>query len=135
MRCRCRNEGSLAAYIGLPAPLIYCASKAALRAYGEALRAWLAPQSVGVSVVLPRYVDTSMADSLSGPKPAVLSPASVAEHIMGMLGFGMRYTARRRAGVCRADIAPGNEGRLQYRVLRGRRPDLGALTRAQMSRH
>ena len=33
---------SLAAYFGLPQAPTYSASKAALRAYGEALRAWLA---------------------------------------------------------------------------------------------
>ena len=62
---------SLAAYIGLPRTPIYCASKAALRVYGEALRAWLAPEGIGVSVVLPGYVDTSMTDSLSGPSLSV----------------------------------------------------------------
>jgi short-subunit dehydrogenase len=72
---------SLAAYIGLPRTPIYCASKAALRAYGEGLRAWLAPQGIGVSVVLPGYVDTAMTDSLSGPKPAVLSPERAARLI------------------------------------------------------
>ena len=72
---------SLAAYIGLPRTPIYSASKAAVRVYGEALRAWLAPQGIGVSVVLPGYVDTSMTDSLSGPKPAVLSPERAARLI------------------------------------------------------
>ena len=69
---------SLAAYVGLPRTPIYCASKAALRAYGEALRAWLAPEGIAVSVVLPGYVQTAMTDSLTGPKPAVLSPERAA---------------------------------------------------------
>ena len=64
---------SLAAYYGLPRTPAYCASKAALKVYGEALRPWLAPQGIAVSVVLPGFVDTPMTDSLTGPKPSTLS--------------------------------------------------------------
>ena len=60
---------------------IYCASKAALRVYGEALRARLAPESIGVSVVLPGYVDVPLTKALSGPKPVVLSPEHAARLI------------------------------------------------------
>src|SRR5215469_13502950 len=77
MRRRSRGQialiSSLAAYVGLPRTPIYCASKAALRAYGEALRAWLAPQGIAVSTVLPGFVSTPMTDSLRGPKPAMMS--------------------------------------------------------------
>jgi short-subunit dehydrogenase len=64
---------SLAAYYGLPRTPAYCASKAALKVYGEALRPWLAPQGIAVSVVLPGFVDTPMTDSLTGPKPSTVS--------------------------------------------------------------
>lgn len=64
---------SLAAYYGLPRTPAYCASKAALKVYGEALRAWLAPEGIAVNVVLPGFVDTPMTDSLKGPKPSTLS--------------------------------------------------------------
>jgi NAD(P)-dependent dehydrogenase (short-subunit alcohol dehydrogenase family) len=63
---------SLAAYYGLPRTPAYSASKAALKVYGEALRAWLAPQGIGVSVILPGFVDTPMTDSLRGPKPSTM---------------------------------------------------------------
>jgi short-subunit dehydrogenase len=69
---------SLGAYYGLPQTPTYCASKAALRAYGEALRLRLAPQGVAVSVVLPGYVETSMTARLRGPKPALMSPERTA---------------------------------------------------------
>lgn len=69
---------SLAAYYGLPRTPAYCASKAALRAYGEALRAWFAPQGIAVNVVLPGFVQTSMTASLKGPKPSMLSPERAA---------------------------------------------------------
>ncbi len=64
---------SLAAYYGLPRTPAYCASKAALKVYGEALRVWLAPEGIAVSVVLPGFVDTPMTDSLSGRKPSMMS--------------------------------------------------------------
>ncbi|MGA2189090.1 MAG: SDR family NAD(P)-dependent oxidoreductase [Steroidobacteraceae bacterium] len=65
---------SLEAYFGLPVTPTYCASKAALKAYGEALRGWLAPQGIAVNVVLPGFVRTAMSDGFLGPKPWMLSP-------------------------------------------------------------
>jgi len=65
---------SLEAYFGLPVTPIYCASKSALKAYGEALRGWLAPQGIAVNVVLPGFVRTPMSDRFQGPKPWMLSP-------------------------------------------------------------
>ena len=64
---------SLAAYYGLPRTPAYSASKAALKTYGEALRAWLAPEGIAVNVIMPGFVDTPMTDSLTGPKPSVMS--------------------------------------------------------------
>ena len=60
---------SLAAYYGLPVTPSYCASKAALKAYGEALRGWLAPAHIRVSVVMPGYVESKMCREMLGPKP------------------------------------------------------------------
>jgi len=72
---------SLAAYVGLPITPTYCASKAALKAYGEALRGWLAPQGIAVSVVLPGFVDTPMSAQFRGPKPGMISAARAARLI------------------------------------------------------
>jgi short-subunit dehydrogenase len=69
---------SLAAYFGLPITPIYCASKAAVKAYGEALRGWLAPQGIAVNVVMPGFVRTPMSDQFPGAKPMLLSPEQTA---------------------------------------------------------
>ncbi|MCC6472089.1 MAG: SDR family NAD(P)-dependent oxidoreductase [Alphaproteobacteria bacterium] len=51
---------SLAGLRGMPGAPAYSASKAAEKAWGEALAVRLAPEGVAVSVVLPGFVDTPM---------------------------------------------------------------------------
>ncbi|TLD47629.1 MAG: putative oxidoreductase [Accumulibacter sp.] len=72
---------SLAAYYGLPVTPSYCASKAALKAYGEAIRGWLAGEGVRVSVVMPGYVESQMCREMPGPKPFLWSAERAAQHI------------------------------------------------------
>jgi short-subunit dehydrogenase len=60
---------SLAAYYGLPVTPSYCASKAAIKAYGEGMRGWLARDGVWVNVVMPGYVQSDMCAAMPGPKP------------------------------------------------------------------
>ncbi|MBL8735797.1 MAG: SDR family NAD(P)-dependent oxidoreductase [Planctomycetes bacterium] len=61
MRARSRGQlalvSSLAGYRGSRRSAAYCASKAAVRVFGEGLRARLAPAGIGVSVVCPGYLD------------------------------------------------------------------------------
>lgn len=72
---------SLAAYYGLPLTPSYCASKAALKAYGEALRGWLSKDGVNVNVVMPGYVDSRMCSAMPGPKPFLWSADKAASFI------------------------------------------------------
>ncbi len=72
---------SLAAYYGLPVTPTYSASKAALKAYGEGIRGWLAPHNVGVTVVMPGYVSSDMCHEMPGPKPFVW-PAEKAARVI-----------------------------------------------------
>jgi short-subunit dehydrogenase len=51
---------SLASFRGMPGAPAYCASKAAVRLWGEALRAELAPKGIGVSVICPGFVVSRM---------------------------------------------------------------------------
>lgn len=69
---------SLAGYFGLPVTPTYCASKAGLKAYGEALRGLLSPEGVKVNVIMPGYVKSPMCDAMPGPKPFLWSPKHAA---------------------------------------------------------
>lgn len=51
---------SLASFRGIPGVPTYCASKAAVRIYGEALRGALGGDGIEVSVICPGYVKTPM---------------------------------------------------------------------------
>jgi len=64
---------STAALRGRPYSPGYSASKAGVRAYGEALRALLQPKGVRVTVVVPGFFDTPMTDRWKGPTPFMLS--------------------------------------------------------------
>lgn len=84
---------SLAAYYGLPITPAYSASKAAVKAYGEALRGWLAPEGIRVNVVMPGYVASRMCSEMPGPKPFLWPPEKAARAIKrGLLADKSRIT-------------------------------------------
>lgn len=72
---------SLAGHFGLPVTPTYSATKAGLKAFGEALRGWLAPEGIRVNVVMPGYVKSPMCDDMPGPKPFLWSPERAAKAI------------------------------------------------------
>ena len=72
---------SLAAYRGFPGAPAYSGSKAAVKVWGEALRADLAPQGVKVNVVMPGFIKSPMTDANDFAMP-FLMPAEKAAAII-----------------------------------------------------
>jgi short-subunit dehydrogenase len=111
-RMRSRRRGhvalisSIAALRGMAISPAYCASKAALKAWGDSVRPVLARDNIRVSIVLPGFVKTAMSDVFPGDKPIMWSAEKAASHIQsklaagraeiafpGLLAFGMRLLA------------------------------------------
>ena len=72
---------SLAGMRGLPSSPTYCASKAAVRVYGEGLRGNLAPFGIWVNVICPGYIKTPMTDVNNFPMPFLMEVDRCAEII------------------------------------------------------
>lgn len=72
---------SIAGLRGLPSAPAYSASKAAVRAYGEALRGALGKEGVRVSVVCPGYVRTPMTAKNPFPMPFLMDADEAARRI------------------------------------------------------
>ena len=73
--------GSFSALRGLPYCAAYGASKAAVHAYAESLRAALAGYGIRVTLIAPALVATPMTDDLVAPKP-LLVPVERAARII-----------------------------------------------------
>lgn len=72
---------SMAGLIGLSSAPAYSASKAAVKVFGDALRSYLKPWSIKVSVIIPGYVQTPMTDVNTFPMPLMISASKAAEII------------------------------------------------------
>ena len=115
-RMRARKHGriaavsSLAALRGMAISPAYCASKSAVKAYADSVRPLLKRDGVGISVILPGFVKTSMSDVFPGDKPFMWTADQAAAHIRrkldaghaeiafpGLLAFGMRLLPLLRA--------------------------------------
>ncbi|MCI0598879.1 MAG: SDR family NAD(P)-dependent oxidoreductase, partial [Beijerinckiaceae bacterium] len=70
--------GSIAGLRPLPYAPAYCAAKAAVHAYSDALRGRLAPRGVCVSLVIPGFVKTPLNDSIEAIKPLEITDAQAA---------------------------------------------------------
>ncbi|HLY46423.1 MAG TPA: SDR family NAD(P)-dependent oxidoreductase [Stellaceae bacterium] len=110
---------SVAAFRGLPYSPGYCASKAGLRAYGEALRPLLAPHGVGVTVVCPGFFASPMTDRWDGPVPFLASGECAARRIKRGIDRGrarVNFPWPLVLGMHFCDLAPALLG---DRILRG----------------
>jgi NAD(P)-dependent dehydrogenase (short-subunit alcohol dehydrogenase family) len=85
MRPRARGQiaimSSLAAFRGFPGAPAYCASKAAVRVWGEALRGELHEAGIGVSVICPGYVRSRMTAVNDFPMPLLMEAEKAARII------------------------------------------------------
>jgi short-subunit dehydrogenase len=81
---------SLAAFNGMPSAPVYCASKAAVRIYGDALRARLRSQGIAISTICPGFVATPLTARNPFPMPLLVTPEEAAGRIL-------RGLSRRRA--------------------------------------
>jgi len=86
-RLRARRRGqialmaSLAGFRGFPGAPAYCASKAAVKVWGEGLRGLLAADGIQVSVICPGFVRTPMTAVNRFPMPWLMEADRAAEVI------------------------------------------------------
>ncbi len=79
---------SLAGFRGFPGAPAYSASKAAVKAWGEALTPLLAPDGIAVSVVCPGFVTTAMTARNDFRMPFLMSVEAAAARIRDGLARG-----------------------------------------------
>lgn len=85
--------GSLAALQPLADSPAYSASKAGLMAYGEALREWLLPDAVAVSLVYPGHIATDHTERHVGALPLIVTADAAAARIKRGLDRGQSLIA------------------------------------------
>jgi NADP-dependent 3-hydroxy acid dehydrogenase YdfG len=76
---------SIAGYHGLPSCPSYSATKACVKAYGEALRGSLKAENIDVNVVCPGFVKSRITDKNTCPMPFFMSAEKAAEIIVTRL--------------------------------------------------
>lgn len=74
--------GSAAAFHALPFSAAYCASKAGLARFADALRIAMRPYGVTVTLASPGFINTAAAHQVPGPKPFMLSPDAAARAVL-----------------------------------------------------
>jgi short-subunit dehydrogenase len=83
-RMQARRSGQIAlmssqaSFRGMPGAPAYCASKAAVRVWGEGMRGFLARDGVGVTVICPGFVETAMTAKNRFSMPFLMGAAQAA---------------------------------------------------------
>lgn len=101
---------SIAGLRGLPDSPGYCASKAGVRAYGEALRARLRPHGIHVTVVAPGFFSSPMTDRFIGDHPGLKTADQVAALVARALERRQARVSFPRLlvlGLTATDVLPG----------------------------
>ncbi len=84
---------SLASFRGFPGAPVYCAAKAAVRIYGEALRGNLAARGIEVNVICPGFIATPMTAVNPFPMPFIMC----ADHAARVIQKGLAQNRARIA--------------------------------------
>ena len=79
---------SLAGSRGFPVAPSYCATKAAIRVYGQSLRSRLLRENIFVSVIIPGFIESPMTDANPYPMPFLVSAERAATRIKNKLAKG-----------------------------------------------
>jgi short-subunit dehydrogenase len=89
--CRLVGIGSVAGIRGMRGAGAYCASKAALHSYCEALRVELRPSNIHVVTIAPGYIDTPMTRANRFPMPFLMPPERFATRAVAAIARGDSY--------------------------------------------
>jgi len=89
--CRLVGIGSVAGIRGIRGAGAYCASKAALHSYCEALRVELRPSNIRVVTIAPGYIDTPMTRANRFPMPFLMPPERFATRAVAAIARGDSY--------------------------------------------
>ena len=85
MRLRQKGQiallSSLAGFRGMPSAPAYCASKAAIRSYGEGLRGRLSGDGINVSVICPGFVESRITAANDFKMPFMISASKASRLI------------------------------------------------------
>ncbi|GAA0565538.1 SDR family NAD(P)-dependent oxidoreductase [Rhizomicrobium electricum] len=82
--------GSIAALFPLPMAPTYSGSKAGIKMFAEALDARMRRHGVFVTLVSPGFIDTPMSQSVTEPKPFLMTPEKAAAVIKRKVARGAR---------------------------------------------
>lgn len=89
--CRLVGIGSVAGIRGMRGAGAYCASKAALHSYCEALHVELRPSNIRVVTIAPGYIDTPMTRANRFPMPFLMPPERFAAQAVAAIARGDSY--------------------------------------------
>ena len=76
---------SIAGLRGLPTAPAYSASKVAVKAWGEAMRPQLAANGVGMTIIIPGFVESRITDANTFPMPFIMPAEKAAKIIVSGL--------------------------------------------------
>ena len=99
---------SLAGFRSLPNAPLYCASKSAVRSFGEGLGVRLAPQGVSVTVLCPGFIETPLTEANPFPMPLIMSADAAAERLLDGIRRKKARVAFPATPLCRDPLSRGH---------------------------